>query len=78
MVRAGAGHGIDRALGLARRGGIWCLPFRDLMSITVMLASYRTDRVAWRGQTLRATRPRLAPGEVYIRRELEPVGDRLA
>jgi ceramide glucosyltransferase len=78
MVRAGAGHGIDRALGLARGAGIWCLPFRDLMSIAVMLASYRTDRVAWRGQVLRATRPRLSPGEVYIRRELEPVGDRVA
>jgi len=78
VVRAGTGHGIDRALGLARGVGIWCLPFRDLMSIGVMLASYRTDRVAWRGQVLRATRPRLTPGDAYIRRELEPVGDRLA
>ena len=30
-------------------------------AIAVMLASYRSDRVAWRGQILRATRPRLAP-----------------
>jgi len=78
LVRAGAGYGIDRSLGLARWTGIWCLPFRDLMSIAVMLASYRSDQVAWRGQVLRATRPRLTPGEAYIRRELEPVGDRLA
>ncbi len=78
LVRAAVGIGIDRALGLAPSAGIWCLPFRDLMSVTIMLASYRSDRVAWHGQILRATRPRLAPGEAYIRRELEPVRDRLA
>lgn len=60
LVRGAAGYGIDRALGLAPGAGLWCLPFRDLMSIAVMLASYRTDQVAWRGQTLRATRPGLA------------------
>jgi len=78
LVRAAVGHGIDRALGLPRSVGIWCLPFRDLMSVAVMLTSYRSDRVAWRGQTLRATRPSLSPGEAYIRRELETVRDRLA
>ncbi len=78
VARGAAGHGIDRALGLARGAGIWCLPFRDLMSVVVMLASYRSDRVAWRGQVLRATRPRLGSGEVYVRRELEAVRDRLA
>ena len=59
-LRGAAAWGIDRRLGLASRLPVWCLPFRDLLSVTVMLASYRTDRVAWRGQTLRATRPRLA------------------
>ncbi len=78
LVRGLVGHGIDRALGLAPGVGIWCLPFRDLMSIAVMLASYRSDRVAWRGQILRATRPSLAPGEGYIRREIDSVRDRLA
>jgi ceramide glucosyltransferase len=78
VARGFAGHGIDRALGLARGAGIWCLPFRDLMSVVVMLASYRSDRVAWRGQVLRATRPRLGSGEAYVRRELEAVRDRLA
>jgi ceramide glucosyltransferase len=69
-LRGAAAWGIDRRLGLASRLPIWCLPFRDLLSVTVMLASYRTDRVAWRGQTLRATRPslaavsRLAPGSL--------------
>lgn len=61
LVRGAAGYGIDRALGLAPSAGLWSLPLRDLMSIAVMLASYRSDRVAWRGQILRATRPRLAP-----------------
>ena len=66
-VRAAAAHGINRALGVASPLTIWCLPFRDLLSVTVMLASYRSDRVAWRGQVHRATRPRLghpslAPG----------------
>ncbi len=78
LIRAATGRGIDRALGLTFGAGIWCLPFRDLMSVAVMLASYRSDRVAWRGQILRATRPRLAPGEAFIRRELEPVRDGLA
>ena len=61
LVRAAVGCGIDRALGLAPSAGLWSLPLRDLMSIAVMLASYRSDRVAWRGQILRATRPHLAP-----------------
>jgi hypothetical protein len=39
------------------------LPLRDLLSMTVILASYRTRRVAWRGQIMLATRPGLAPGE---------------
>lgn len=52
-------HGIDRSLGLASGLAIWWMPLRDLLSITVLIASYRTDRVAWRGQVLRATPPRL-------------------
>ena len=78
LVRGAAGRGIDRALGLGRSAGLWCLPFRDLMSIAVMLASYRTDRVAWRGQVLRTKGPVLVPGKHYIRRELDPVRDKLA
>lgn len=62
-LRGAAAWGIDRQLDLASRLSIWCLPFRDLLSVTVILASYRTDRVAWRGQIMRATRPSLAPGE---------------
>ncbi|MBC7799170.1 MAG: bacteriohopanetetrol glucosamine biosynthesis glycosyltransferase HpnI [Gemmatimonadaceae bacterium] len=63
LVRGLANTGIDRVLGLSPAAGFWCLPLRDIMSITIMLASLRSDRVAWRGQTLRTTRPSLAPGK---------------
>ncbi len=78
LVRGAAGRGIDRALGLARSAGLWCLPFRDLMSIAIMLASYRTNQVAWRGQILRTEGPGLVPGKRYTRRELDAVRDKLA
>ncbi len=78
LARGAAGYGIDRALGLTPSAGLWCLPLRDLMSIAVMLASYRTDQVAWRGQILSAKRPRLAPGKRTIRGGLDRVRDRLA
>ncbi len=60
VVRAVVAHAIDRDLSIASSLTIWCLPFRDLLSVTVVLASYRTRRVAWRGQVLKATRPSLA------------------
>jgi len=63
LIRGLAGCGVDRALGLTPATGFWFLPVRDLMSVVVMLASYRSDRVAWRGQQLRATRPSLVPGK---------------
>ena len=42
----------------------WLLfPLRELVSVSVMLASYRTRRVVWRGHTMYAVRPvRTAPG----------------
>ena len=59
VLRAAAARGIDAALGLARAGlatpaPIWLLPVRDLMSVFVLLASYASDRVEWRGQVLHA------------------------
>lgn len=63
LVRGLAALAIDRDLRVASPLTIWCLPFRDLLSMTVVLASYRTRRVAWRGQIMLATRPSLAPGE---------------
>ena len=59
-VRGAAALGVERRLGLASGLSFWLLPVRDVFSVAVILASYRTDRVAWRGQTLRATRPVLA------------------
>jgi ceramide glucosyltransferase len=47
-------HGIDKALGLAKRSPLWLLPLRELMSVAVMAASYAGRRVDWRGYTLQA------------------------
>jgi ceramide glucosyltransferase len=59
LLRAVVARGIDAALGLARAGlatpaPIWLLPVRDIMSVIVLLASYASDRVEWRGQVLHA------------------------
>jgi ceramide glucosyltransferase len=50
-------RGIDRALGLvsaghATAGSAWLLPARDIFSIFVILASYMSDSVEWRGQMM--------------------------
>jgi ceramide glucosyltransferase len=53
-IRAAAACGVDRALGLANRTPLWLLPVRDLMSVLVMIASYASRRVDWRGHTMQA------------------------
>ncbi len=58
-ARALFGRGIDRRLALSGRGlagaaPIWWLPLRDVLSISIMLASYASDQVQWRGQVLNA------------------------
>jgi ceramide glucosyltransferase len=58
MVRAGAARRIDRYLGVGSAVPSWMLPLRDLVSVLVMVASYRGDHVRWRGQVLRADRRR--------------------
>lgn len=55
--RAAAARGIDRVLGLAPVLPAWLIPFRDLFSCWVLLASYAGNRVEWRGLVLRAGRP---------------------
>ena len=62
-VRAFTAISLDRHFGVASPLTFWCLPFRDLLSMTVVLASYRTRRVAWRGQVMIAGRPGLVPGK---------------
>lgn len=67
-LRGSLAAALNRALHIASPLTIWCLPFRDLFSVMVMVASYRSDRVAWRGQVHRVgrasfTSTELASGE---------------
>lgn len=57
FARLIAATGIDAALGLVAAGRatqapIWLLPLRDLLSISVFLASYASDTVEWRGNIM--------------------------
>jgi ceramide glucosyltransferase len=63
MARALMAHAIDRDLKIASALTIWFLPLRDILSVSVILASYRSRKVAWRGTVLMATRPSLEPGK---------------
>jgi hypothetical protein len=61
-ARAVAALVVDRALGLATSGlavaaPFWLMPLCSLLSMLVMLASYASDRVEWRGATLSAALP---------------------
>jgi ceramide glucosyltransferase len=81
-ARAAAARGVDRALqslhappeGIAFVTPLWLLPLRDLMSVVVMIASYGSRRVDWRGYAMEAddgvatSRPvRYAPQEGLLR-----------
>lgn len=63
IAQAQMARAINAGLNTAPPLTIWWLPFRDMLSISVMLASYRTRRVTWRGQTIVAKRPFLASGK---------------
>jgi len=63
LLRALVAFGIDRALSIAPAAPIWLLPFRDLLSVAVILASYGGTDVAWRGHVLTTSAPSLAPGK---------------
>ena len=63
LARAAAMMGIDACLGLTTAVPIWLLPVRDLLSVTVILASYGGSEVAWRGHVVRISPPRLAAGK---------------
>lgn len=62
LVRAACAAGVDAVIArtnnllLATPAPIWLLPLRDLLSMTTLLASYRSDRVEWRGQVLHTGR----------------------
>jgi ceramide glucosyltransferase len=49
--------GRDDAAALAFCCPVWLLPLRELLSVTVMLASYGGRRVDWRGHGLVADTP---------------------
>ena len=60
-IRALVSTGIDRTLNLSRAGlatpvNALLLPLRDILSIAIILASYFSDTVEWRGQMMH-TRP---------------------
>jgi len=76
VVRSGAALWVDRALqpplsaipddghsdqGAAFACPVWLLPLRELMSVAVMLTSYASRRVEWRGQVMTADTPGRSP-----------------
>ncbi len=60
-VRAAAVRGIDHALGLAIRPPLWLLPLRDVLFVSVIIASFLGDRVDWRGHPMTADNGRDEP-----------------
>ena len=56
LLRGAIAHLLDRMLRIEAPLAIWGLPLRDLLSVTVLLASYGSDRVVWRGHEHQVTR----------------------
>ncbi|MBO0711483.1 MAG: glycosyltransferase, partial [Acetobacteraceae bacterium] len=52
LIRAIVARRIDRLLGLAIQAPVWLLPLRELLSVAVLIASFLSDRVEWRGHAL--------------------------
>jgi len=80
-ARALVSADIDRTLGLSRAGlatpvNAVLLPLRDILSITIILASYLSDTVEWRGQMMH-TRP-IDPSITELPRDLSRDPSRLA
>ena len=65
IARALFAAGIDHALRLPPAAPVWSLPLRDMLSVAVLVASYRSKRVAWRGQVQLVGRP-LTPQQGLI------------
>jgi ceramide glucosyltransferase len=58
LAATGVGHALSPKLqGLAFSCPVWLLPLRDLISIAVMLVSYASRQVDWRGYSLQADTP---------------------
>ena len=61
IVRGLAARGVDRAIGVAIGAPVWLLPLRDLLFVGVIIASFLSDRVEWRGYSLYADNGRAEP-----------------
>jgi ceramide glucosyltransferase len=62
LIRSALARAVEGELAaihetLATRHPIWLFPLRDLMSMTVLVASHAGRRVEWRGQIMHSTRP---------------------
>ena len=55
LIRSILAELFDQLLHSVGRLPMWCLPFRDVLSVATILASYRSNRVAWRGKEYRVT-----------------------
>ncbi len=53
LIRALAALSVDRSLRPTATFPFWLLPLRDIMSASIVLASYTGARVVWRGHVLR-------------------------
>jgi len=68
LIRAIVARQIDRALGLAIPAPVWLLPLRELLAVAVLVASFLSDRVEWRGHALVADNGRTAQMPVSPKR----------
>ena len=55
LIRGTLAELSDRRLHSTTRLPMWCIPIRDMLSVAMILASYRSNRVAWRGKEYRVT-----------------------
>ena len=67
-VRAAAAAGIDGALRLRPTAPFWSLPLRDVLSVAILVASFQSKRVAWRGHVQVVSRPLRRPQQGLIGR----------
>lgn len=56
-ARAAAALRLERALGLRSVLPFWLLPLREALSLVLLVVSFASDRVEWRGQAMLVDRP---------------------
>jgi ceramide glucosyltransferase len=61
LLRTAVGHAIHQTLAFPTVGSMWLLPLRELMSVTVIVASFWVRDVQWRGEIMSAARPTFVP-----------------